>query len=355
MFARRRAALVAAVSLALVAPARADEPPASPGGARRALAAGAAIVPGVIVRGAGHWVAGERRTARRLLLIEGLGLGLVAAGGIPIGVSGGAGESMPGLALLLPGSALLFTSIAADVWGAAGGAAIAGQPLTPDVLTLSLGYTFVADPRTPFANLATAAAEARLGRVMLGASGWFGDHTRRARATTGYRLLGPVPGQRGHDALDLSVAVAHEARTAHGYAVTTAEAAMHGRLDLAHVGPSLRGSFVAFGLGLGTELIDYDAAGVTDTSGLVTGHFGWGFVLGDGHARALEAELYYEHRRDTLAGGVTLPTPGNGFVGYFGGTVTAWRERWGLTATVDAGSAWIVALAARVRLPEVSR
>jgi len=355
MLSRRRAALVAAVSLAMVAPARADE---SATRARRGLATGAAIVPGLLVRGAGHWVAGDRRTAKRLLLIEAVGLGLVAAGGIPVGLSGGAGETMPGLALLLPGSALLFTSIAADVWGAAGGACLTGEPLAPDVLALSLGYTFVADPRVEFANLATAGAEARLGHALLGASGWFGDQTWRARAAAGYRVFGAVPGDwasKGHDALDVIAAAAREDRGADGFAVTTTEAHVQGRVDLAHIGPSLRGTFVNLGLGLGLELIDYRAGNATDVSGLITGHFGWGFVVGDGHARALEVELYYEHRRDTLAGGVTLPTPGNGFVGYFGAAATAWRDRWGLTATVDAGSAWVFALAARVRLPEVSR
>lgn len=374
---RRRGALVAALAccgaLTLGAPPalRADEatPSASaaptdaaepaiattapPSAGRRVLAGAAAIVPGVVVRGSGHFVAGDRRTATRLLLIEGAGLLLAAAGGIPIGLSGAAGETMPGLALLLPGSALLFTSVAADVWGAAGGASIAGAPLLPDALALSAGYTAVVDPRVPFTHVATAAIDARRGRILGAAGGWYGDGGWRAGLTAGVRITGPRPGEPGREAssFDVVATVSEERRAA--YAVDTFEAGVRGRLELARLAPSLRGSHVRAGLGAGVERIGYDAVDVTDLSGLITGHFAWGFTLGDGRARALEAELYYEHRRDTLAGGVTLPTPGNGFVGYFGATATAWRDRWGLTATAEAGSAWVFSLAARARFPEL--
>ncbi len=374
----RRGALVATLLTFAALPARAeeDERPAPaakphvqrstepvpssterarPSTGRRVLAGAAAVVPGVVVRGAGHYVAGDRRTAKRLLLIEGAGLVLAAAGGIPIGVSGAAGETMPGLALLLPGSALLFTSVAADFWGAAGGASLAGEPLMPDALSLSAGYTAVLDPRLPFTNLATLGVDARRGRGLAAASTWYGDGAWRAALTGGVRLFGPRPGERRADAssFDGVVTVAEERRDAGGYAITAGDVGVRGRLDLVRLAPSLRGSHVRGGIGLGAERIRYHATDVADLSGLITAHFAWGFTLGDGGPRALEAELYYEHRRDTLAGGVTLPTPGNGFVGYFGATATAWRDRWGLTTTAEVGSAWVLSLAARMRITEL--
>ncbi len=350
-------AMVAALALA-PSTARAEESPApapAPSRARRALAVGAALVPGVIVRGAGHWVAHDRRTAKRLLVLEGVGLGLAAAGGLPLGVSGGAGETLPGLVLLLPGAGLLFTTIAADAWGAAGGACLAGTPAPPSALDVALGYTFVGDPRVPFANLATADAVLRHGRATSGASGWFGDGTWRVRGALGARLRGPRPGQHLPDisALDVEVSAAEERRADQGLRVATVEAGALARVDLARIGPSLRGTFATLGMGVGGERIRYTATAAADTSSLFTAHLGWGFVLGDGRARALEAELYYEHRRDTLAGGLTPPTSANGFVGYVGAAATAWRDRWGVSARVEVGSAYVLSFAARVRLPEM--
>ncbi len=353
---RRSCALALAASTILAAstPAHAEEPPRPPR-ARRALAAGAAIFPGVLVRGTGHWLVGERRTAKRLLVLEGLGLGLAALGGIPLGVTGGAEETLPGLALLFPAAALLFPTIAADAWGAAGGACIAGTPAPPPALDLAAGYTFVGDPHVPFANLATADVTAWLGPAHARVSGWLGDGTWQARAVAGWRVLGPRPGERPDDtsALDVTVAAAEERRRDQGLRVATAEVGARARLDLARVGPSLRGTFATVGLGLGAERIRYSATGAADTSGLVSGHVGWGFALGDGATRALETELYYEHRRDTLAGGLTPPIAYNGFIGYVGAVTTAWSGRTGVSLRVDVGSAYVVSLAAHVRLPEL--
>src|SRR5688572_4496313 len=97
----RFGALVVTVAvLTTAAPARGD------GERKRGWAVGASILPGVVVHGSGLWVAGDRRGARRLAIAEAIGLGLAALGGLPIGISGGAPETMPGLALVIPGGAL---------------------------------------------------------------------------------------------------------------------------------------------------------------------------------------------------------------------------------------------------------
>lgn len=322
---------------------------------KRVVATSAAILPGLIVRGAGHWAIGERRTAKRLLVLEGVGLGLAALGGLPLGISGGADETLPGLVLLFPAAGLLFTTVAADAWGAAGGACIAGTPSPPPALEVAAGYTFVGDPRVPFANLATLDAHAWRGPVRAGASGWLGDGTWRARFDGGFRLRGPRPGERPDDtsAIDIVVAGAEERRTEQGLRVATGEVGAVARFDLVRIGPTLRGTFATIGMNVGGERIRYTASGVADTSSLFSGHVGWGFTLGDGRSRALETELYYEHRRDTLAGGLTLHLPYNGFVGYVGAVATGWRGRYGASARVDVGSAYVVSLAAHVRLREL--
>lgn len=334
-------------------------PPRPPTRGRRVIATAAAILPGVVVRGSGHWLVDDRRTAKRLLVIEGVGLGLAALGGLPLGISGGAEETLPGLALLVPATGLLFTSLAADVWGAAGGAGIAGTPAPPSALDASLGYSFVGDPRVPFANLATVDASAWLGPAQLRASGWLGDSTWQARATAGLRVYGPRPGARRDDgdtsALDLAVSVAEERRADQGLRIASGEAAVLAHIDLARIGPTLHGTFATIGMGFGAERVRYTASGTADTSGLMSARIGWGFVLGDlrGTGRALETEIYYEHRRDTLAGGLTLHIPFNGFIGYVGAVTTAWHGRYGVSARLDAGSAYVATIAAHVRLPEL--
>ncbi|MBZ0234122.1 MAG: hypothetical protein K8M05_17460, partial [Deltaproteobacteria bacterium] len=146
---------------------------------------------------------------------------------------------------------------------------------------------------------------------------------------------------------------AEERRADQGVRVATGEVGVSARFDLVNIGPSLRGTFATIGAGLGAERIRYTAAGAADTSGLFSAHVGWGFVLGDGVTRALETELYYEHRRDTLAGGLTPPIAYNGFIGYVGAVTTAWRGRYGVSARIDVGSAYVLSLAAHVRLPEL--
>lgn len=47
------------------------------------LPAAAALLPGLVLHGAGHWLAGDRATAWRLLAAQGTGLGLLAVGGAP--------------------------------------------------------------------------------------------------------------------------------------------------------------------------------------------------------------------------------------------------------------------------------
>jgi hypothetical protein len=333
-------------------------PPRPPTRGRRVIATAAAILPGVIVRGSGHWLVDDRRTARRLLVIEGIGLGLAALGGIPLGISGGAEETLPGLALLVPATGLLVTTLAADIWGTAGGAGIAGTLAPPPALDVAAGYTFVGDPRVPFANLATVDATAWLGPAQLRASGWAGDAAWQARATAGVRVYGPRP-RAAHagdtSALDLTVSAAEERRAEQGLRIATGEAGVLARVDLARIGPTLHGTFATIGMGFGAERIRYTDSGAADTSGLMSARIGWGFVLGDmrGSARALETEIYYEHRRDTLAGGLTLHIPFNGFIGYLGVVTTAWQGRYGVSARIDAGSAYVATLAAHVRLPEL--
>jgi hypothetical protein len=52
------------------------------------LALGTTLVPGLLLHGAGAYVVGKRQTAEKLLLLELGGIGLLAAGGVPIILTG---------------------------------------------------------------------------------------------------------------------------------------------------------------------------------------------------------------------------------------------------------------------------
>src|SRR4051812_27157464 len=54
----------------------------------RLLPAAAAAVPGLVIHGAGHFALGQPRTARNLLLMEGVGLGAFLAGGLTLAFTG---------------------------------------------------------------------------------------------------------------------------------------------------------------------------------------------------------------------------------------------------------------------------
>ena len=103
------AALLGASAGAVVA----DEPEPDP------LAIGAAIVPGVLLHGSGSYVAGERRTARRLLALEGAGLAVTGVGAVPMLATGASRwVSGPSVALIATGMGMVLVGWAADIYSA---------------------------------------------------------------------------------------------------------------------------------------------------------------------------------------------------------------------------------------------
>lgn len=334
--------VVALLCCALAGPAAAEEPEPCP----RPLAVVASVVPGVLLHGSGHWVAGDKKTAKRLLTWQGIGMGLAALGGITIGVTGGAEEAMPGLVLLVPGGGLVVASWLADIYGAAVGSRIGGKAeRDPPRVDVELGYAYAHDPQFAYSHLATMGATARLDRVRVGGTALYGEGLWRARGEAAFRVI---------DELGVMVAGSDQRYDDDRFASSTIEAALEGRYELARIAPSLDGSFVTGQVGFGAERIRYDVPGMpVDWTSLFLGRFSFGIHLGDGGARHAEVEAYYDHRRDQLTGGLLLPSGANGFVGHLGVIATGYRGRWGLTGGVDVGSAWVARLGLKVRFAGV--
>jgi hypothetical protein len=319
------------------------------------LAGAAAVVPGVLVRGSGHFVRGQAKTAKRLLIAEGAGVGLIGVGLGGLALTGASRRVVTPLAMTtLVGAALFFTSFAADIYGSVSGDTPVGRPAFVPRLETSLGVMALYDPIFPHRTFFLERIDARIGRLRLTPSAVFapGRTNERWRGELGYRLLGPLPradrqAPRHRSFLELSGAVTHHAYTADAFALTTFEWMLAGRQDLDLLGPTLRGSFVELGLGTGLVRNHYDVLGVDETTSLLVGTFAFGVYLGRGRG---EASVVYDHRRDGLLGGARLPGIGAGFLGSGGIRAKYFvTDSVGVAAELLAGGAYASSLSLVIR------
>jgi hypothetical protein len=323
----------------------------APTAGKRALATGAAVVPGVIVHGAGHYVLGDSRTAGKLLLAEGIGLGMVAVGGTGLFLTGASRYTVAPLAAIsMFGVGVFSLALFADVYGVATsdqGAAYGRRGLGPARFESELGYRYVYTPNFAYRDF------------LLERFTFWIDHTRvtpwalfsfagdnvRYRLEVAQRLLGPGVGERRahEDRLEIEIAGTHHRYLPEGFQRSTGELAVRGRWDLGHIGPSLRGAFVEGSLGYAYNVTAFDYPGVeveNDHDDLLLGTMGFGVLLRGLAAPGSEVMVYYDHRHDDLVAGLTMPGLGSGVAGHFGLSGRVYfDERWGLSAEAAAGSA----------------
>jgi hypothetical protein len=354
---RRHAAAiwVTIATLATITAARAEPPTdelappprRGPSTLRRLAAIGVAIVPGVLVHGAGSYVLGERRTAKRLLVVGAAGLAAGGLGGLAVGATGGSPYFVwPGAPLAVLGVGIFSQTWLADIWIAAGGERVRGGPRGAPPWSLELSTTGLRDPYRRRA-LAGAAARAELGRLGLGASALLdaqGD-SRTGDVEARWRILGAAATGRPIDAGDrlyVRAAARYHRDDADDVSLATAELEVVLRGELRRLDPLLTGTFLELSTGAGLERATY-ARGAHDLDSLLLGRFAWGAYLG----RCGEATLFYDHRRDGLAGGI-YAWRASGFVGSFGaGAVVAVAGPWAVRGELEIGNAWLGTLALR--------
>jgi hypothetical protein len=319
---------------------------------RKALAAGAAVVPGLLVHGAGHYVAGEKRTAGRLLLIEGTGIAAATSSVLALGATGAARYlAAPLIASLVGGVGLFAVSGLADIYGVLappGGTGAA--PRTAPIVTAAFGARYLHDPHASYHRLLGAALDVRAGALRLSPSAWVAeaDANHRLRAEIAYRVAGPrasLPGGATADAsdgsyLDIVLGGTEDRHAARGFTMRGAEVALAGRLDLGRVGPTLAGSFAEGALGAALASYRYDGVAARDRDEVLLARFGFGIYLGRLPGPAGELSLYYDHRHDGYAGGLVTRGIGSGLAGAFGLDATFFPvSRWGVRLEAQAGSA----------------
>lgn len=312
-----------------------------------------ALVPGVLLHGSGHYLAGDRDTALALLATQGIGLAMILGGGAVIAGTGASRHFIgTSSAVALSGVGVFFTPMLADLYGAAtGGRDAPPAPLVP--LTARLGYAWIHDPQFAYSHFTTLGLDARFDSITLATSAWIAldDDNQRLRQRLDWRLIGENRGRLADaSALDLQTAVTWHHYGTDGFSVLTGEVALDGRYDLRRFADTLRGSFVIAQLGWALEFYDYDVPGLgfaEDTAEMLLLRFGWGLSFAD---RRGELSLYYDHRKDDYAAGLGVTGLGGGIPGHLGLAADyAIDDTWAIDLTLEVGSAWIAGLGARYR------
>lgn len=315
---------------------------------RRPQAAAAAVVPGLLVHGTGHYVLGETRTGNRLLLMEGLGLGGAVGSLAGLAITGASRRAVGPLALLtVAGGGLFLISTFADLYGVLAPADTRGEPLrTAPWVQTEFGVRYVYDPNFQYRSFLVEGLDLRRGGFKLAPKAWFSlnDDNARLEGLVGYRFLGPRPGSRSSDGsyLDLDVGALHHRFGTERFSMTGAEVMARGRLDLHRIGRTLRGSFAEIGGGLGLQSYRY-LSRVEEANTLLLAWFGWGFYVGTRPSGVGgEVMTFYDHRHDDLAGGLKMTGLGSGVPGHFGARGTYFfLPNWGVTADARIGSAFV--------------
>ena len=366
-----RSLCVAFALLTLCAPASAQAPVPAPEAKADAAGLGveaqiepgvlpalSALGPGFLLHGAGAFVAGDRVAARRLLIIDAASLSLFLGASSVVALSGASrrlvGSMLPFVAA---GGSVFMLGWLADIYAATTGGREVGAVNWATPLGAELSYRYVYDPQFEYRNFVYAQSDVRVGAFRLSPSAWLAldDDNQRIRLDSAYRAWGRTPTRKADDGsyLDLSHAYTLHRYPNDRFSVWTFEARVEGRLDLARIGKSLRGSFAEGQLGAGLELYDFDIPGVQfgdDSAGLLLARFAFGVYFGDSERRTGELQAYYDHRHDDYAAGLGVSGIGGGFLGHFGLEGHYFlSEHWGVTSLFEVGSAYIYGVGLRYR------
>lgn len=315
--------------------------------ARRAIATAAAIMPGFLVRGMGSWLVDEKPAAKKLALAGGGGLVVAALAGLLVGGSGGNPYTVPAVPLVVGGAGVFLTTWVADVFAAAGGERVCGQPLALPRYSVELGSTWQRDAYRG-RLFGRAAGRVALGRLDVGAATLLhaGGDALLGFADARLRLAGAAAtGSEIADGSKLVVRIGGRLQRDAVDRVTqrVAEIEVGGRFDLRRLDRVLHASFVEGSTGVGAVSVRYTDE-VSDLAGILLARFAWGVYVPGG-----ELSAYYDHRRDGIAGGIAAGRAA-GFVGSVGAIAdVAVVGPWAVRGELQFGNAWLTTLALSYR------
>lgn len=290
------------------------------------------IVPGLLVHGSGHFAAKQPATGRKLLAAEAVGIGMIGLSLLALSRTGASRRIVAPVAVTaVIGVGLFAFSALSDIYGVVAPDGGFGSPRARPVLETSAGVRGVYDPQFRYGAVIDESIDARWERLHLR-----GDAA--SAPSGGYSRLAALIGVALTRGLDLEGVVSHRAYRNDGFRALTFEARLSGRYDLAHFAPTLRGSFAELQVGAAVASYQY-AHGSVEADDLLLLRVGYGMYLG----RWSEASIYYDHRRDTIAGGALIPGIAAGYGGFVG-LDARWflDERWGVAFDARAGGAYLL-------------
>jgi len=315
---------------------------------QRAAGLGATLSYGALAHGAGHYVIDEPATARRLLLWEGMGVAGLGLGGVTFVVTGASRYfALPGISLVILGGGIFVQTWLADLYGVSGLAEVAGSPtrVRPS-FEAALGVGALWDRRFGSALLVDNRIAGSVGATIWRAelASLPSRTSSRGRVELGLFVIEPAAPRPASDGsfLELGGALTEHRETAQGFSTSTFEVALSGRLDLARIGPTLRGAFAELGSGVAFATTRYHTtvSVPSDDDSLLLGRIGFGMYLGRGPHHGSEVLGFYDHRHDGYVGGLTMGGLMSGTLGRFGLSSRVWlSEAFGVTAVLETGAA----------------
>lgn len=340
-------------------PPRDDDPspPLPPDFDPGLLPAVVAVVPGLLVHGAGHAAAGDWDTALTLLKLEGIGLATVFGAATWMALTGADRRTVgPAAMVALVGVDLFLVSAFADVVGAAAGDLLADRPtpLQRPPAHVSAGYRYVSDPIFAYRSLLVTRGRLHLGSLRLLPEVWAAADAdnQRVRLVFSHGVWTPR-GEGGvacgdDTALRIDAGATHHRYGDDGFSITTVEAQVGGRYDLGRLARSLRAAFAEMSLGVGVEAYDYAAPGLgfaQDVRTLLLSRMVFGVRFGASGGDRIGTgtlKLLYDHRKDGYAAGLSLGNGGGGFMGHVGVEATVRvSQQIAIRAELMAGAAYV--------------
>ncbi|MBU1535869.1 hypothetical protein KKF84_11160 [Myxococcota bacterium] len=278
-------------------------------------AATLALIPGIPVGGSGHFLAGDVRGARKLFYLQTAALGMALVGAIPIWLSNNSRYlAGPSMGLAITGAGLALLAKFADIYGVfTRGMNIPDRHENYSWMAWG-GMRYVHDPLYEgglFASMGSAFRRGDWGvRLDLDASAQ--DENLRARGEGRYELPLKLMDDRSY--LVALAALTYHRFEPYGFSERTLEGQIGMHIHLGAIHGTLRGSFIETMIGYGLSQVTY-GTGAEDHEPLLLARFLMGTAFGSG--RGVMA-LYYDHRHDGFAGGLTLGISGDGPAGHVG-------------------------------------
>lgn len=321
---------------------------------RRALAGAATLVPGVLLHGSGHFALCEKKTAYRLLAMEGVGAVSLVGSTAGLAATGASRYLVAPLAIgAWAGASLFVLSFLADIYGVTNADPDRPIPIMkPSLLAVETGARYVYDPQFSHRVFLSQSFRLDLSTLWLEPRWDFAldEKNQRYALLAGHRLLGATPKRPFADGsyLEVRAGIADHAYSEEGFAMTTLEGSLAGRFDLGRFAKTLRGSFAEAELGLAHQWSRFEGFDGDQTDELLLrttfgSYWGGGAVQG-------ETRFGYVHRRDTLAGGMRVSGIPAGYLGYVETRSEAYFGSFGVATEVTYGAAFIVGAALLFRV-----